>query len=290
MPADDDVDRLYQLPLSQFTDERNVLLKRVPAGAEKAAVRALQKPSVPAWAVNQLYWQRRATFDRLIAAADRLRAAHLDQLSGKRADIAAAETAHREATRAAVDDIRQLLEAAGEAASPATMTAVTETLQALPGRDDYGRLGRPLKPLGFEALAGLAPGGASIARLAERRPPVVPPPPRPATAGKKDAASSKEAAEAARRAAAARREQVAAIERELREAKAAEREARAAHARVEMALARARRERKELEAKLDEVTAERDRLSLEVEQRRKAADRAAADAQAIESRLETLRG
>ena len=56
-----------------------------------------------------------------------------------------------------------------------------------------------------------------------------------------------------------------------------------------MALARARRERKALEEKLDEVTAERDRLATEIEQRRKAADRAAADRAQFEDRLEALR-
>jgi hypothetical protein len=286
MAAADDVDRLYQLPLAQFTEERNALLKRVPAGAEKAAVRALQKPNVAAWAVNQLYWQRRKTFDRFLQAAERLRAAHLQQLSGKRADVAGAESDHREAMKAALDDIRELLSAGGEAASPATMTAVSETLQALPGRDDYGRLARPLKPLGFEALAGLAPR-ATIARLADHRRPAAEPPRRPPAPGKRDAGAAKKEAEAAKRAAeAARRKQVAALERELREAKAAEREARAEHARVEMSLARARRQRKELEEKLDQVTAERDRLAIEVEQRRKAAERAAADVESIQARLD----
>jgi hypothetical protein len=37
------------------------------------------------------------------------------------------------------------------------------------------------------------------------------------------------------------------------------------------------------------VTAERDRLAVEVEQRRKAAERAAADLSGIEARLEALR-
>jgi hypothetical protein len=292
MPGDEDIDRLYQLPLAEFTPERNALLKRVPAGADRAAVRALQKPSVPAWAVNQLYWQRRPTFDRLQQAAGRLREAHLQQLSGQRADVAAAETAHRAAMKAALDEIRNLLRAAGEAASPATMTAVGETLQALPDRDDHGRLVRPLKPLGFEALAGLAPGGATIARLADRRAAASSPPQdrgRPVPALKRDAAAAKQAAEAARSAAAARQKNVAEAERELRDAKAAEREARAAHARVEMALARARRERKALEARLDEATAERDRLAVEVDQRRRAAERAAADLSGIEARLEALR-
>ena len=47
----DDLDRLFQAPLSEFTAKRNELLKTA-AGADKAAIRTLQKPTVSAWAVN----------------------------------------------------------------------------------------------------------------------------------------------------------------------------------------------------------------------------------------------
>ena len=55
MPArliEDEIARLYQLPLDEFTSARNALAKR--AGSDAAGIRALTKPSVPAWAVNQL--------------------------------------------------------------------------------------------------------------------------------------------------------------------------------------------------------------------------------------------
>ena len=151
---DAEIDRLFQLPPDQFTAARNALAKT--AGPNGAAIKALEKPSVAAWAVNQLFWQRRRVFDALVAAARQRRAAHLKQLSGKRPDLDAAEAAHRDALRAATHAIRDLLAGIGDPASPATLIGVTETLQALPSDAPFGRLTRALKPLGFEALSGFA--------------------------------------------------------------------------------------------------------------------------------------
>src|SRR4029450_2579697 len=117
------------------------------------------------------YCHRRKSYDRLMAAAEKRRDAHGRLLSGKPADVAAAEAAHADALKKAADDIRALLAAAGDSATPATMVAVTETLQALPGDEAPGRLTRPLKPKGFEALAGLVPvGKAAFAAPAPPRP------------------------------------------------------------------------------------------------------------------------
>src|SRR5688500_5633651 len=68
MPSvDSEIDRLYQVPLAEFTAERNALAKR--AGGQSAEIRALQKPTVPAWAVNQLYWKERRVYDELMERA-----------------------------------------------------------------------------------------------------------------------------------------------------------------------------------------------------------------------------
>ena len=51
MPKTDAVvDRLYQLPLQEFTAERDALSKR--RGASGADVKGLQKPNLPAWAAG----------------------------------------------------------------------------------------------------------------------------------------------------------------------------------------------------------------------------------------------
>lgn len=74
----EEIDALYRLPLTEFTPARNALAKLRKtrgdaAGAEE--VKALAKPSVSAWAVNQLWWRDRALFDELLAAGDAVRRA-----------------------------------------------------------------------------------------------------------------------------------------------------------------------------------------------------------------------
>jgi hypothetical protein len=232
----DETDRLYQVPRADFVRARHELAAR--AGPRGGAIRKLQKPSLPAWAVNQLYWQRRAVWDRLIDGAGRVRAAHQKRLSGKGGDVEAAEAAHRDAVRAAADEIRDLLHAAGEAASPATHSSVIETLQALPGAEPPGRLIRPLKPLGLEALAGLLPAGRSLLKAVAPRAPVAPP---PAPSRRSRAALANEA-RAVKRAAEARKREAARLDAGIREAVKTERRVAADLGRARQTLARAERE------------------------------------------------
>ena len=244
MTTDDDaINRLYQLPLAEFTAARNTLAK----GGD-ASIKTLQKPSLPAWAVNQLYWQRRKVFDRLVAAAGRVRTAHGRMLVGKAADVAEAEAAHAAAVKESVDSIRQLLGAAGELDTPATIVAVQETLQALPGDEPPGRLTRPLKPKGFEALAGLVPASGLRAFKVLEKPPAK-------TAAARSAKSVPTAAEVAaeKRAAEARRREAAELDAALRDAKRAEREAT-------MALDRARTKRDDAEREHADLTKKLDAL------------------------------
>lgn len=150
---DSEVGALYRLPLGEFTAARNALAKA--RGTAGGTIRTLEKPSAPAWAVNQLYWQRRDAYDDVIRTALAMRDAHARQISGRGGDVPAAEAAHREAMRAATQAIRDLVTSAGETTSAATFEAIAETLQALPSDDPPGRLTRALKPLGFGALLAL---------------------------------------------------------------------------------------------------------------------------------------
>src|SRR5687768_5120376 len=113
------VDRLYQLPLEEFTPARNALAKEL----KRPTIKDLEKPNVAAWAVNQLYWHQRATWDSLVKAGERLRAEHRKLLTGKASDIRPVERAHRDAVRDAIEEIKKLLTGGGQAASPATLTA-----------------------------------------------------------------------------------------------------------------------------------------------------------------------
>jgi hypothetical protein len=152
-----DVERLYQLPLEEFTAERNALAKT--AGEDAAAIRALQKPTVPAWAVNQLYWQARQAYDQLIESAADLRATHEAALRGQRADLRGAGKAHDEAIERAFKATLDLLARSGHPVTDATRQAIQTTLRALPSDEPPGRLSRQLEPRGFEVLGIAAPTG-----------------------------------------------------------------------------------------------------------------------------------
>ena len=139
---DDDIDRLYQGPLDAFTDARNALAKT----AKRPDVKTLQKPSLPAWVVNQLHWHRHAALDRLVTASEAVRKEHGKALSGRPADVRAAEQAHRDVVREVLAEARTVLTEAGHPITPATLDAVRDTLQALPSPEANGRLARPLAP------------------------------------------------------------------------------------------------------------------------------------------------
>ena len=104
------IDELYQLPLSEFTAGRNSLatrLRKSGKAGDSDEVRSLVKPSIPAWAVNQVYWKHRAVFDRLLSAGDRLRKAQASTLAGKSADVRGALDAVREALSEPIPSLDQ---------------------------------------------------------------------------------------------------------------------------------------------------------------------------------------
>ena len=91
----------------------------------------------------------------MIKTAGQLRTAHKQVLAGKAADVRAVEVFHKEALRKAKDAIRRMLEEAGNKGADAVMMPITETLDALPTADPEGRLTKPLRRTGFEALQGV---------------------------------------------------------------------------------------------------------------------------------------
>src|SRR4051812_30756452 len=151
---DEKIDHLYQLPLEEFTAARNALAK--DAGADAARVRALTKPPIAAWAVNQLHWRDADTWNALIEASENARRAHKAVLSGRGGDVRAATSVHEEAADAALKKTLALLADAGHPVTDATRQAIATTIRALPGDEPPGRLTRVLQPGGFEMLAGLS--------------------------------------------------------------------------------------------------------------------------------------
>jgi hypothetical protein len=260
---DAQIDRLYQLPLDQFTGERNALAKT--AGQDAARVRALVKPPIAAWAVNQLYWQKRDVWDALVAAAENARRAHKAVLAGRSGDVRSANQVHDEAVEAAVKATLALLADTDNPATDATKQAITTTIRALPGDEPPGRLTRTLQPGGFEMLAGLsvAPGtGARPSKPAATRESATASPSRP----KGDAKALTQAREAA-----------AAASRALRDAEHAAR-------REEFEIARTTREEERAEKTLDQAREALAQAKSELERAEAARTAAARAREAAEAR------
>jgi valyl-tRNA synthetase len=229
----DATDDLYKLPLDEFTSARNTLARE--SGDNE--IKKLEKPNLAAWAVNQLYWRERKLYDDVIKTSTQVRTAYKQMLAGKAADVKAAEVFHTEAMRKAKDAIRRMLEAAGNNASDAVMTPVTETLDALPTTDPPGRLAKPLRRTGFEALQGVT----IAARPAQSAPKVAAPKP---AADESDKDRKKREAE---------QQELAMARERLRFAEAAEREAEAAVDRARRTLERAERTRERIEGELEQA-------------------------------------
>ena len=211
MPArglDARIDQLYQLPLEEFTSARNALAK--DAGADAARVRALTKPPIAAWAVNQLHWRDSDTWNALIEASENARRAHKAVLSGRGGDVRAATSVHEEAADAALKKALALLADAGHPVTDATRQAIATTIRALPGDEAPGRLTHVLQPGGFEMLAGLsvAAGMGKAAKTTAK-----PSPAKSAAKSKVDAKALTRAREAAAAAANAVRDAERAVQR-----------------------------------------------------------------------------
>jgi hypothetical protein len=279
MPArtlETQIDRLYQLPLDEFTAARNALAKG--AGSDGAQIRALQKPSVAAWAVNQLYWQKRDVWDALIAAAESARRAHKAVLSGRSGDVRASSEVHEESVEAALKHTLGLLQSSGHPVTDATKQQIATTLRALPSDEEAGRLTHALQPGGFEMLAGVA-----VSAGATRHAPAPKPDRRPkeeaATRSKQDAKTLTRAREAASSASRALREAEQAVRREEFEIARATREEKRAGEAVEKAreaLARTQAELKDAERELAASKEAREAA----ERRAREAGRALTDARA----------
>jgi hypothetical protein len=159
----DEVDRLYELPLAEFTTARNALAKEL----KDPELRKLKKPSVPAWAVNQLARRREVDMRRLIRAGEALEHTQREAVGG--GDQKAFENARRderEAVRKLRSEAAALLGADGHPASDANLERIARTLHAGAATEEgrnalrEGRLTEELEPRGFEAFAGVTPAPA----------------------------------------------------------------------------------------------------------------------------------
>ena len=166
----DDVDELFKLPLTEFTDARNTLAKRLKQSGranDANVVKTLTKPSVSAWTVNQLYWHHRDAFEELLAAGQRFRKA---QRGGKVADM----RGELDARRKALSQLSDLASSLLNNPTPDMIRRVSTTLEAMSALASFsdgptpGRLSQDVDPPGFESLASFVPAERPTKRTEEK--------------------------------------------------------------------------------------------------------------------------
>lgn len=174
-----EIDELFDLPLDEFTAARNDLAKRLKRDGDAEAaeqVRSLPKPSVAAWAVNQLARREPEAVRSLLNVAARLRSAQERSLKGERAadELRGAQAEEREIIRRLTRSAEGVLREAGRPASGTTLERAASLLRAAavgePGRTMLreGRLTGDVEVSGFDAFAGLKLPAKGRARGAAR--------------------------------------------------------------------------------------------------------------------------
>ena len=250
-----DAHDLYGLPLERFVPERTALARKLRDEGQReegAKVGKLPKPSIAAWAVNQLVRTQGRAVSDLFDAGDALQTAQDDLLSGRSDGDALRTAAERE--RAAVEALMErasgLLSSEGHELSQTTLDRVADTLHAAALDADVrqqvqkGCLQKELRHSGLGG-AGAALGAPAAAprkrarggSTAERERP-----PRPA-----DRQRTRRL-EAARKAESDARRAVRQAERELKQARERRERAAATLGEAEDALAEAHRRVKETES------------------------------------------
>jgi chromosome segregation ATPase len=155
----DATDRLYELPLEEFTAARNELAKTTG----DASVKQLKKPTVPAWAVNQLSRRREVDLRRLLRAGEKLEEAQKEAVrGGSQSAFERARSDERDAVRRLRTAAAEVLREGGHPASDQSLERIAQTLHAGAATEEgratlrAGRLTDDIEPQGFDAFAALA--------------------------------------------------------------------------------------------------------------------------------------
>jgi hypothetical protein len=180
LEVEDAVAGLYRLPLAEFVAGRDRLARQLRAAGDREAARrvtALRRPSVSAWAANQLAQAAPHAMAELLEVGAALAQAQQDALAGRPGAARRLRSTSAQ-LRAAISRLSQraetLLLRAGHATSDATLGRLAATLQAAATGDQptrtalaEGRLAGDLDPAGFGLPVEAAPADAT------------PPPPAP---------------------------------------------------------------------------------------------------------------
>jgi hypothetical protein len=252
--SESDVERLYGLPLDEFTAARDETARRLRDEGRRddaAMVKALRKPSNPAWVVNRLSREHPGIIDDLLAAGKRLRDTQLGGVGGK---LQEAMKDERSALDRAMRNAEEIATHAGLATAP-TLQRTRETLHLAALDAEVaadvrrGVLTREGRAAGFTGLAEFAspvaadepaPTNGGAERRGKTRRTAAKPAPakRDTTAERRDARRKTQLAEARERAAAALHD-LKGAERELADAARALAAAKRRHQHVQTRVERA---------------------------------------------------
>ena len=255
------VDALFALDPSEFIAARDLDVKELRAAGRRddaAVVKALRKPTVAAWALNQVVRAEPDAVDEFVRLSADLRAEQENALAGDAAKFRRLLDERRDVERRLVNAAVDLLaESSGNAEQ--SRAELTGTLGAAAVDDEVaeavrrGRLERVVTaPSGFDLVAGLdvPPARSRPAKQPEKTSARSGAPPVDELAAKRAAA---EAARVTARAAAEKAERVEVAASRRQEAKAALDEAHREVRRLETELARARRAADRAEAELEQA-------------------------------------
>ena len=175
---------LYGLPLEEFTRERDTLARELKRGGKKEAaeeVRALRKPPVFVWAINQAARRRPEVTRALVKAGAELRKAQRAAVSGKSpGGLQEATRSHRRLVDELTGAAHEALEERGGVGS-AVVTKVAQTLRAASVDKEAskalvaGTLAGDVEQVGFGPLLSAVPSRPRRTRPAPKPKPKPPP-------------------------------------------------------------------------------------------------------------------
>jgi hypothetical protein len=176
-PFDQAADELYGLPPGEFTRARDARAKEVRTDGDREAadaIKGLRKPTVAAWALNQLARRRAKDVKRLVKAGEELRAAQQELLAGgDRGAFQAVAAKERELVADLSSDATAMASEAGERGS-GLQEKIAETLHAAALDEEAaeelsaGRLVREREAIG--GFGGAGNGPAPSPRKAKAKP------------------------------------------------------------------------------------------------------------------------
>ena len=172
MADPDQASQLYRLPLPEFTAARNKLAGRLRKQGQRAAsdaVKALAKPSITAWALNQVARRQPALVEDLLAAGEELARAQQRLLAGRgQAEFREAGQVEKRAVARLVQAAATVLAETGQAPGKPLLDRLEATARAAatdPAGGELlraGRLSADLDPTGFGELGGFGLPAALI--------------------------------------------------------------------------------------------------------------------------------